>query len=244
MGMHVFYELRARCGGLHEAEGLVRGLHAAAMNLPFDRVTHVRPVRTAPGGADGTFAIEHVELPQAGESKVRYLPFYPIEGLAFVVFPGEGCESASFGLARYPRTVLDDETGSTHPTGFGDEFYWHSGCKTQYAFRVSPEHFLRCHLSLVDLLDRANALGMVERVNDEGGYWEGRSVEALLARRQEHDEMVAAMVGPIIDALSGAGGHIVAPITGDPRFEYLEAEGRRKLDQGRAGTKTADAALE
>ena len=58
-----------------------------------------------------------IELPHAGENKVRYLPFYPIEGLAFVVFPGEGCESASFGLARYPRTVLDDETGSTHVPG-------------------------------------------------------------------------------------------------------------------------------
>lgn len=241
--MHIWYELRSDCGTLVRAERLVSDLHRIAQNLPFDHVSELGPVHSRARGVDGAFATHSIELPRpTDEPSFRMLSFEPLEGTAFIAHPGGRCESASFGLARYPRYVDDECTGLRHPTGFGDEFYWHWGCKTQYAFRLGRDHFLRCHLTLIELLDRANDMGIVARVTDAGGYWEGRSIEDLLRTSQEHDEMVAAVAGPIMDALSGLGGQVVAPVAEDPRFEYLEAEGRRKLRERRAvdGGRPAD----
>jgi hypothetical protein len=232
--MHIWYELRAECGTLDRAERLVSDLHRMAANLPFDRVTELQPVESRARGVDGLFAANSIDLPHPTDGRrSRMLSFDPLEGVGFVVFPGQRCESASFGLARYPRFIDDEETGESQATGFGNEFYWHWGCKTQYAFRLGREHFLRCHLTLIELLDRANEMGIVARVTDAGGYWESRSIEDLLRIRQEHDEMVAAVVGPIADALANVDGQIIAPVMEDPRFEYLEAEGRRKLGERR-----------
>jgi hypothetical protein len=54
---------------------------------------------------------------------------------------------------------------------------WRSFCKTQYASNPQlggVQGFLRCHLSVIRLLDAAQELGILGEVNDEGGYWERR----------------------------------------------------------------------
>jgi hypothetical protein len=75
---------------------------------------------------------------------------------------------------------------------------------------VSDLHRIAQNLPFDDMSDlsplHANDMGIVARVTDAGGYCEGRSIEALLRTRQEHHEMVAAVAGPIMDALSGLGG--------------------------------------
>ena len=40
--------------------------------------------------------------------------------------------------------------------------------------------FLRCHLSVIRLLDHARDLNVLHEVDDEGGYWELRDVKALV----------------------------------------------------------------
>jgi hypothetical protein len=144
---------------------------------------------------------------------------------ALDTWPGEGCESANFGLARYPASVVVD--GTAYPTHLPTTAWrWRSFCKTQYA--NDPEcggvqNFLRCHMRVVGLLDAAKVAGLGVHVSDEGNYWEKRDIEALAKEVGEWDAMVAAICGKIKDA--GWGDKIQAPILGRQDFEHLEAQG-------------------
>jgi hypothetical protein len=85
------------------------------------------------------------------------------------------------------------------------------------------DHFVRCHLSVVRVLDRAKELGILGSVSDEGSYWENRDVKALVQEVGEWNDGIAALVGKLKDLF---GGDITAPITQFPDFEHLEARGR------------------
>jgi len=86
------------------------------------------------------------------------------------------------------------------------------------------EHFLRCHLSVVRLLDRARELDLLAEVSDEGGYWQDRDVRKLAEQVGEWNAMIAAVAGGIKDALDDPS-QVQAPIAGYPNFEHLEAQG-------------------
>jgi hypothetical protein len=150
--------------------------------------------------------------------------------IAFSTWPGEGCEPANFGLCRYPAqaTVPDlkqpeqTRTVRTHLGGWR----WGSFCKTQYA--SNPEaggvpNFLRCHLSVIALLDYARTLGILSSVSDEGGFWEKRDAQALAQTVGTWNELIAGVVGQLKDRL---GAEFVAEIAKFPDFEHLEAKGR------------------
>jgi hypothetical protein len=150
--------------------------------------------------------------------------------IAFGTSPGAGCEEANFGLCRYPATLqITTDTGRSQriPTGVkAGEWVWSSFCKTQYA--SNPQcggvaHFLKCHLLVVTLLDRARELGILETVCDEGNYWEHRDAERLTREVGQWNQMIAAFVGKLKDQL---GGQMAAPITDFPNFEHLEADGQ------------------
>jgi hypothetical protein len=103
---------------------------------------------------------------------------------------------------------------------------WSSFCKTQYA--SNPEcggvqNFLRCHLTIVKLLDCAQSLGLVQDVCDEGDYWTKRDVQALAREVGEWNTMIAAFAGQMLDQL---GDQVASAITAFPNFEHLEARGR------------------
>jgi hypothetical protein len=65
-------------------------------------------------------------------------------------------------------------------------------------------------------------------VHDDGGYFESRDEDKLLAELEACNRAVAAIAGHIKDALSRLFrvDVIEAPITQHPDFERLEAEGR------------------
>ncbi|MBI5385871.1 MAG: hypothetical protein HZA90_14430 [Verrucomicrobia bacterium] len=65
-------------------------------------------------------------------------PVSALKGYSVRVCPGDGCETAWFGLCRYPGVSGWKLT---------------SWCKTQYAARHGLDHFLRCHRQLISLLD-------------------------------------------------------------------------------------------
>jgi hypothetical protein len=147
----------------------------------------------------------------------------PSHVIAFATSPGAGCEDANFGLCRYPGII--DVDGRRIRTGLRG-WSWQSFCKTQYASNAEcggVENFLRCHLSLIRLLDHAANLGVLDEVSDEGDFWEKRDAEALVKEVGQWNQQLAGFVGKLKDQL---GCDFVAPITEYPNFEHLEAKGR------------------
>ena len=124
----------------------------------------------------------------------------------------------------------EDGTLSTGVSGW----CWHSFCKTQFASNPSVggvANFVRCHLSVIRLLDRPGA-GILESVTDEGGYWEKRDVKALVETVGQWNIGLAGIVGQFKDQFPG---QIIAPITEFPDFEHLEADGRKREEDRSPG---------
>lgn len=87
--------------------------------------------------------------------------------IGFSTWPGEGCESANFGLvlagARTTAPLLRPPPG----------WQWKSFCKTQYANNPDAgglPNFLRSHLAVIAALDAARRLGFRVKVDDDGHY--------------------------------------------------------------------------
>jgi len=101
----------------------------------------------------------------------------PEEIQGFVIKVGRRCESLPVGLARYPAVV--ERGGRLYATGLAG-WQWAASCNTQYASLCGLEYFVRCHQSVIAVLDQARALGFTVVVRDDGGYWEHRDVWKLL----------------------------------------------------------------
>ena len=153
----------------------------------------------------------------------------PKRGWLVEVWPGEGCESATFGLCQYPRRI-PFRAGSVS-TGFEGGWLLKGFCKTQYAGEHGWEHFLKCHRQIISLLDFWRDLGVSVEVTDEGEYWETRSVEKLKSKLQQYDGLIAAMGGMLKDLPGESGGNlkVESPIFDYAHFERLEHEGRQEF---------------
>ena len=238
MGLTIHWSLKTNSRTEAEARELVGRLRQRALDLPLASVGEIMDL----SGRDADYTVQPAESParwlliQAGqyiESGDRHYSVAPQHVIAFQTQPGDGCEPANFGLCRYPAflEVEDQRPGrstrkrrvKTGLTGW----CWGSFCKTQYASNPEcggVENFLRCHLSVIALLDFAKLLRVLEHVKDEGDYWEARDVEALAKEVGTWNEMIAAFAGQFKDSL-GAG--VVSEIANFPNFEHLEARGRR-----------------
>ncbi|GAH82955.1 unnamed protein product, partial [marine sediment metagenome] len=80
----------------------------------------------------------------------------PIEIIAFRTWPGKGCEPANFGLCCFPSRIEIDN--KSIETDLDAGWHWGSFCKTQYAMQGGLEHFLKCHLMVIKMLDFAKEL--------------------------------------------------------------------------------------
>jgi hypothetical protein len=141
-------------------------------------------------------------------------PVSALEGWSVCVLPGEGCETAQFGLCRYPGIKGWKLT---------------SWCKTQYAARHGIQHFLDSHRRVICLLDLWRDFGVKLDVCDEGEFWQSRSIEQLVRRVGVYDRMVAAVAGALKDQTLQGDSPVKAEILNDSRFERLEAEGRQEF---------------
>ena len=232
MGLTIHYNLQSDVRTTEAARKLVDQLRDRALTLPFEHVTDVVEL------ADDACDFDKVELDdpnrwllvQAGrhvEVDGTYHTFPPLRLIAFMTAPGRGCEPANFGLCQFPQTIRTRDH-QTLSTGVSPGWSWQSFCKTQYASnpRVGGiENFLKCHTSIVRLLDAAGELGLKTEVTDEGGYWENRSVEKLTGEIGRWNQAMAGFVGQMKDVL-GSGQDVQAEITHFPNYEHLEAEGR------------------
>lgn len=226
MGLTIHYKLESNSPDYDHAQELVQDLHRAASDLPIAKVGQI--MEFAGGDPDNVDPAYRWLMVQANqilfrEDQVAFVA--PLHVIAFTTDPGPGCESANFGLCRYPATV--EQKGQTIPTGL-DHWHWQSFCKTQYASNPEDgglENFLNCHLTLVRLLDRAKELNMLSEVNDESGFWEHRDIPKLVETIGQWNRQIAGFVGRFKDQF---GGDFVAPITDYPNFEHLEADDQRE----------------
>jgi hypothetical protein len=125
-----------------------------------------------------------------------------------------------------------------------------SFCKTQYASNADCggiPNFVRCHLSVIHLLDRIASLPTMKvEIDDEGKY--GRSyytddpwaekrvytwhdgkydVKALVEEVGSWNEMIAATFGALSDVVGGSPLGMESPISAFPDFEHLEFKGQQ-----------------
>jgi len=84
----------------------------------------------------------------------------------------------------------------------------------------------RCHTAVVDLLAGTRRLGLHVEINDEGGFWPGRTFATLRRNLDEMNGIVAAAAGALKDFDETADGQsrVQAPIFAHKHFERLEAE--------------------
>jgi hypothetical protein len=240
MGLTIHYTLRSDARSPRQAHVLIEQLRSRALDLPFKEVGEISEINGSncdfdQRGQDDPLrwlliqATESVEDPQRKGYSYRVAPTHVI---AFTTWPGEGCEQANFGLCRFPAQIDVQAPGChrrkrtirTQLTGWR----WSSFCKTQYASNArfgGVRHFLRCHLSVIRMLDHAQSLGILAHVSDEGDYWEKRDIEALARGVGEWNQMLAGLAGELKDLV---GDQIVAAIARYPDFEHLEAAARGK----------------
>jgi len=217
MGLTIHYRLKY---DEREPKKILERLRQRAMDLPFAEVSpkvyHFkgRLADWQNHGRDSIFtwaliqATENVEHEEYGRK--YYIEVLPKEVYLFNAWPGEECEEANFGLAKYPATV--DFHGKRLRTNLGDSWRWNSFCKTQYASKVSLEHFLRCHYAVCLLLKEAEKLGLLARVNDEGNFWDSWDFEALAREVSGWNHMIQDAV----DRLKATFGdkNVLSPIDG------------------------------
>lgn len=231
MGLTIHYQLKCDATDI-SARQIVGQLLQAALDLPFKEVNEVIELK---GEACDDHQRDREDplrwlLIQAGGS-VRLDEHYSIQVapthlIAFSTWPGEGCEEANFGLCRYPATTV--HRGKRIKTGLTG-WSWHSFCKTQYASDPKCgglENFIRCHLLVIAMLDKAKELGVLEKVSDEGRFWEKRDVKALVEEIGSWNNLIAAFAGKLKDAL---GDGLKAPITEFKNYEQLEHAGQSEL---------------
>jgi hypothetical protein len=162
----------------------------------------------------------------------------PLRVVGFNTWPGDGCEAANIGLGLYPETIEvaaepqyrsfltpEGHKAATLKTKLNG-WRWRSFCKTQYANDPACgglPNFLRCHLTVVAMLDAAKELGFGVEVSDEGDFWEKRDVKALAAEVGNWDKMIAGFFGAFKDATAGTGFAVESAMSGRTDFEKLEA---------------------
>ena len=147
----------------------------------------------------------------------------PVEGFVLMVDVGQGCESLCLGLARYPDEVwAGGKSRRTNLRGWR----WVGFCKTQFASLHGWDHFRRCHLAVLDLLDAARELGCRVTVSDEGEYWPRRNEKALRRNVGLMNSAIAGAAGAMKDFYTAKGEPgVQSPIFAHPQYEHLEAKG-------------------
>jgi hypothetical protein len=243
MGLTIHYSFKFK-GTEQQARKKMQELHRAAGDLPFKEVAQLQELegdrcdynnvkRDDPNSWMLIQAFESVDLPKKSSDGCAYsVTVMPTKMIAFSARPGKGCEEANFGLCQFPSTI-ETSQGKVKTKLAG--WSWGSFCKTQYAGNPDfggTQNFLRCHLTVIALLDKAKELGILARVSDEGGFWKNRDVKALAGSEESWNKMMAAFVGgfnDMVEGVSNDGAKGVSAISAYPNVERLEAEGQAQM---------------
>jgi hypothetical protein len=234
MGLTIHYSLVTSLTDRGQVAKLVEAMRQFALDLPFQEVSEVMELCGEEEGWQEALGEKQRWLLIQGTESVGDTLIDPLHAIGFYTLPGPGCESANFAFCSYPACV-PPQPGRRRkrqvPTRL-QGWRWSSYCKTQYASDPrcgGTENFLRCHLSVIKMLDFAKRTGVVTvQVSDEGGYRANRDLKRLVKEVGEWNEKVAGLVGLLRPVLEEQG-QVEAPITGFASFEHLEAKGLEKL---------------
>lgn len=214
MGLTIHYELRLPASTSRESAEKLRELHAFATTQRFEKLSDLFLDDDVNANTDSGwrqfFRFLASLVAESFDGEASTIVGDPDTAMGFLVNPGQGCETAGFGLQR--RTDVIGKHG---------EWFWTGFCKTQYASNIAEEHFVACHTSLVRLLEHAVVCGFEVVVEDEGQYWQTRDEAQLVAHVRGMNTLVAGVAGQFSDAF-GDEHKVHAPIFEHPRFERLE----------------------
>ena len=209
MGVSIYYGLRADIpsprvdfSSPQRAKAIVEQLRWRAQDLPFAQVgdvmefsgpdcdyAHYRkgdPARDLLVNAATIYTGRRHLLP----IRLPYLVL-PKHVFAFTTCPGPGAAAATFGLAIHPRTLspedcrggeLDMRDNRLRLTGWR----WTVISRTGDAIDVNNGgvgNFLRCHLSILQMLKHAQSMDILEYVLDDGGYWQSFDLQPVALLR-------------------------------------------------------------
>ena len=247
MGLTVHYKL-AFDGSFEMAKTLLEQLRQRALDLPFQEVSELsvregdecdfqKLDKDDPARWAMIQAQEYVDYtrkvtaddarqwpyPHIGDTQNCSIGVTPEKVIYFSTWPGYGSEEANFGLSLLPSRIEYRPGKFKRVSKRG--FKWNSFCKTQYA--SNPEvggvqNFLRCHISLIRLLDEGAKLGIVTSVHDEGDYYENRDPQKLAQEVGEWNEMIAGMNSAFSQIFNGHALGVVSPISEYPNVQALE----------------------
>ena len=233
MGLHLCYDLSLP--GETSERGVLRvvtKLHTHAATLGFAKLSPIVQVApddsVPPGGLSfpvltdffGVSASILGDPHDENWNRVDQRERQWCKAIGFVVHPGDRCEGATFGFAAPSPVDSPEWPRNAHVY---KDWHWHCCCKTQYASVVSDAHLIRCHLSLVELLEECARLGITIDVRDEAGYWETRDTDELLKRVHDMNRLVARFAGKLHDVIS-TSANVEGAIFDHPEFEHLEME--------------------
>jgi len=234
MGLTIYYTLATSLSDANQVVKLVETIRQFALDLPLQQVSEVVQLSGEEANHDEAIDKSHRWLRIQGTETVAGCFVSPLQMIGFATMPGQGCESANFGFCIYPDFICrNSKDGRRRKVRTKlDGWRWASHCKTQYATAPQSggvENFLRCHLSVIKMLDFIQSTGLVTvKARDEGSYWESRDLERLVKEVGEWNEKVAGVVG-LFRPLLEKEGKVEAPILKFPNFEHLEAKGAKKL---------------
>jgi hypothetical protein len=224
MGVTIHFKLRAPPETeLAEAKEIMTQIRQRALRYrSAERVDAVLPLREDAQALRKGRALRF--FPEPGQSRWSgEVALPPVYGFVLPVIVGEDCEPLWLGLGRYPLVVMVE--GKWHRTRLPG-WRWKGFCKTQFASLHGWEHFRRCHLAVLGLLEAARRLGCRVTVFDEGEYWPGRNEAKLRRNVEEMNCAIAGAAGAMKDfdkAMDAAG--VQSLIFAHPQFEHLEAKG-------------------
>jgi hypothetical protein len=188
MGLTIHYTLTAKKTLSHlEVRQMVRRAARHARKIGCPRVGRVLYATECDRDAPDFFET----CPQ---NHRRLVGGWGTHGWLVEVWPGKGCEPSIFGLLRDWRRKPG--AWGRLPPDARRRWKLHDFCKTCFAVRHGTEHFVNCHLRVIQMLDFWRAMGATVQVLDEGDYWTTRSKETLAARVAGLQDYLARMAGP------------------------------------------------
>jgi hypothetical protein len=159
----------------------------------------------------------------------RFIPIHAKEGWVLIIDVGEGCQPLALGLCKYPCQWCCQHGHSMrrwYSTNISSEWQFGWFCKTQFAGKHGPAHFVRCHKSVISLLDFCRKAGLDVAVQDEAGYWEQRDEAELMKVVRTNEALLAAFGGLLKDMAETRRGRKISSLIFDyANFEHLEHEG-------------------
>lgn len=177
MGITIHYTLKSAAQNGCEAREIIENLHEAAQTIPFEDVSDVVEMsdQECGRGLDDAYKLMRFQAWITSDCDFEQ----PKQIIGFRVKVGDGCEDLNVALARHPDA---------------DDWVFSGWCKTQDASNPASggiENFHRCHMAVIDLLDKADQLGVVESVQDDTGYWSHRDIGLMDAKMSEMNELIA-----------------------------------------------------